>query len=83
MPRSASARRASAPSEARRCRISSDCRRFRSQVLTTGLDLFAWGDASEKAAAANGGITTVRHADYELRAVLWVYRTFTIDVYGD
>jgi hypothetical protein len=51
--------------------------------LTTGLDLFAWGDASEKAAAANGGITMVRHADYELRAVLWVYRTFTVDVYGD
>jgi len=39
--------------------------------LTTGLDLFAWGDASQKTAAANGGITTVRHADYELRVVLW------------
>jgi len=51
--------------------------------LVTGLDLFAWGDASEKTAAANGGITTVRHADYELRVVLWLYRTFTIDVYGD
>ena len=51
--------------------------------LTTGLDLFAWGDASEKAATANGGITTVRHVDYELRVVLWLYRTFTIDVYGD
>jgi hypothetical protein len=51
--------------------------------LTTGLDLFAWGDASEKTAAADGGITTVRHADYELRVVLWLYRTFAIDVYGD
>jgi hypothetical protein len=51
--------------------------------LVTGLDLFAWGDASEAAAAANGGITTIRHADYGLTVVLWVYRRFTIEVYGD
>jgi TRL-like protein family len=48
-----------------------------------GLDLFAWGDASPARAAANGGITTVRHTDYELTVVLWIYRRFTLQVYGD
>lgn len=51
--------------------------------LWTGLDLFAWGDASQKTAAANGGITSVEHADYELLIVLFVYRRFTSEVYGN
>jgi len=51
--------------------------------LVGGPDLFAWGDASEKTAAANAGITKVQHADYSLLVVLWVYRRFTIEVYGD
>jgi len=51
--------------------------------LVSGPDLFAWGDASEKTAAANAGITKIQHADYSLLVVLWLYRRFTIEVYGD
>lgn len=51
--------------------------------LQTGLDLFAWGDASLQAAAAAGGITEVEHVDYELTVVLFFYRRFTIEVYGN
>jgi len=51
--------------------------------LTLGLDLFAWGDASLTTAAASGGIQKVEHADYELMVVLFVYRRFTTEVYGD
>ena len=48
------------------------------------LALFAWGDYGTQAAAENGGITTINHADQRLHSVLafvWVKRT-TI-VYGD
>jgi hypothetical protein len=46
--------------------------------------LVAWGDASTKAAAANGGITTINHADQEIFNVLWfVYTKQTTIVYGD
>lgn len=51
--------------------------------LQTGLDLFAWSDASLQAAAAAGGITEVEHVDYELTVVLFFYRRFTIEVYGN
>jgi hypothetical protein len=51
--------------------------------LWTGLDLFAWGDASLRAAAENGGIREVQGADYELMVVLLVYRRFTSEVYGN
>lgn len=48
------------------------------------LGLFAWGDASTQAAAANGGITTLNHADSEWFSVLWfVYGRQTTVVYGD
>ena len=46
--------------------------------------LFAWGDASYAAAAANGGITTMRHADQEVFNVLFgLYSRWRVVVYGD
>jgi hypothetical protein len=46
--------------------------------------LFAWGDASYAAAAANGGITTMRHADQETFSVLFgLYTRWRVVVYGD
>ncbi len=51
--------------------------------LTAGLDLFAWGDASEKTAAANGGITNIKHTDYEMEVILMVFRRFTLEAHGD
>ena len=46
------------------------------------LGLVSWGDASIAAAAAEGGIRTVNHADYKLLNVLLVYQRFTTMVYG-
>ncbi len=45
--------------------------------------LVAWGDAGTQAAAQNGGITTLKHADRETMSVLLglYYRETTI-VYG-
>lgn len=51
--------------------------------VSSVLGLFAWGDASTTAAARDGGITTIRHADYEYLNVLGVYTTFTTVVRGD
>ena len=46
--------------------------------------LFAWGDASYATAAANGGITTLRHADQEMFQVLFgLYTRWRIIVYGE
>jgi len=46
--------------------------------------LFAWGDASYAAAAANGGITTLRHADQEVFNVLFgLYTRWRVVVHGD
>jgi hypothetical protein len=46
--------------------------------------LFAWGDSGTLAAAKNGGITTVKHADTELLFVLFgLYTRVTTVVYGD
>jgi len=47
------------------------------------LSLVAFGDASTQAAAKNGGLTVINHADYESLNVLGLYSTFTIVVYGD
>ena len=49
---------------------------------TSVLGLFASGDASLKAAADNGEITTIEHIDYKMYNVLGVYSEFTIIVYG-
>jgi len=47
------------------------------------LSLFAWGDASIQAAAANGNITKINHADYHYKNILGVYSKFTTVVTGD
>lgn len=47
------------------------------------LGLVAWGDASTEAAAKNGQITVIDHADYEfLYVVLGIYSKYTTIVYG-
>ena len=48
------------------------------------LGLVAWGDASTQAAARDGGIETINHADQEYLAVLgFVYARYRTVVYGD
>ena len=47
------------------------------------LGVFAWGDASTRATAENGGLTTIRSADYEFFTVFGIYSTYTTIVYGD
>ena len=46
--------------------------------------LFAWGDSSYAAAAKDGNIRVLKHADQEVRIyLLGVYSRRTIIVYGD
>lgn len=46
--------------------------------------LFAWGDGGIKAAAENGGIKVIRHADARLFFLLFgLYAKATTIVYGD
>ncbi len=46
--------------------------------------LFAWGDAGSKAAADQGGIKTIHHADVHFKTVLFgLYTRMTTVVYGD
>ncbi len=46
--------------------------------------LFAWGDSSYAAAAKNGGITVMRHADQQVQSYLFgLYARRTTIVYGD
>lgn len=46
--------------------------------------LFAWGDGGTKAAAENGDITVIRHADTKLFFLLFgLYSKVTTVVYGD
>lgn len=47
------------------------------------LGLVATGDASIAEAARNGGITTIRHVDYQFKNLLGIYSKFTVVVYGD
>lgn len=52
----------------------------------TSEDILGWictGDASVKAAAAAGKITTVHHVDYHFWNVLGIYAKFTTIVYGE
>jgi hypothetical protein len=51
--------------------------------LTTGIDLFAWGDASIKTAAGSAGISEVEHVDYDYAVILMIFRRFTTEVYGN
>ena len=50
---------------------------------TSILGLVATGDASIKAAAANGGIKTIKYVDYDAKNILGVYGEYTTTVYGD
>jgi hypothetical protein len=44
----------------------------------------AWGDAGTQAAARNGGIKTLNHADTQIFSILgFVYTRQTTIVYGD
>ena len=46
--------------------------------------LFFWGDAGTQAAAKQGGITTINHADQQVYTILFgVYARETTIVYGD
>lgn len=46
--------------------------------------LFAWGDASYAAAARNGNIKVLKHADQHLvQAILGLYVHWQVIVYGD
>ncbi len=48
------------------------------------LGLVAWGDAGTQAAAAEGEIETIRHADQQHLSVLgFVYARYRTIVYGD
>lgn len=47
------------------------------------LGLVAWGDGGTKAAADQGGITTLTHADQRIYQILWgVFTKRTTIVYG-
>ena len=46
--------------------------------------LVSWGDASYAAAAKNGGIKVMKHADQEMQQVLLgIYTRWRVVVYGD
>lgn len=46
--------------------------------------LVAWGDAGTRAAADNGSIKVIRHADHRMLSVLFgLYTKVTTVVYGD
>lgn len=47
------------------------------------LGLIAWGDAGTQAAAEDGGITNILHADTRFFNILGVYQKRTTIVYGN
>lgn len=48
------------------------------------LGLVAWGNAGTQAAASDGNITTLKHADQKIFSVLWgIYYRQTTVVYGN
>ncbi len=50
----------------------------------TVLFLIAWGDSGTKAAAENGGITVIKHADREIYSFLFgLFTRVTTVVYGE
>lgn len=52
--------------------------------MTTVLWLFHWGDAGTKAAAEEGNISTIHHADMKVFTILFgLYGRVTTIVYGD
>jgi hypothetical protein len=56
----------------------------RSTVRCYAFGLYSSGDMSVATAAANGGIKTIRHMDYEyVNAFFFAYQEMTTIVYGD
>jgi hypothetical protein len=53
------------------------------EASSEGIICVATGDASIKAACANGGITKISHADYHVMSVMGVYTKTTVTVYGE
>ena len=53
-----------------------------SAKVTNVLGLFSFGDAGAKAAATEGGISTIVHADYKHLNVLGIFQQTTVIVYG-
>ena len=53
------------------------------QASAQGIICVATGDASIKAACANGGITKINYVDYHTTSVLGVYAKTTVTVYGE
>lgn len=51
-------------------------------VPLPAIGMFAWGDASQVAAARNGRITRITHVDYGYQIVLFVFQSLTVEVYG-
>ena len=49
----------------------------------TGINFVRWGDASFEAAARDGGITRVKHADRRVQTFLFVFTQETTELYGD
>ena len=52
-------------------------------TVTAWFFAISTGDASVKAAAAAGGISNVKHVDYDFYNFLGVYQRFTTVAYGD
>ncbi|MFA5411405.1 MAG: TRL-like family protein [Candidatus Omnitrophota bacterium] len=50
---------------------------------TSILGLVATGDASIKAAMANGKISKIKYVDYDAKNILGIYGEYTTTVYGD
>lgn len=47
------------------------------------LSIVSWGDASVQAAAKDGKITTIHHADHHFTNYLGIYSKFTLIVTGE
>lgn len=47
------------------------------------LSMVSWGDASMNAAAQNGGLKTIEHADYHYYNILGLYQKFETIAYGN
>lgn len=50
---------------------------------TSIIGMVATGDASIKAAMANGGISKIKFVDYDSKNILGLYGEYTTTVYGD
>ena len=51
--------------------------------VTAYFGLVSTGDASVRAAARNGGISDVKHVDYEFNNLFFFYQRYTTVVFGD